>query len=85
MNIIRDEECFGFFMIPLFVDWNVRRCNVKDCTNKPTTIITQVAENIPVSGWCEEHYQAFKSSGHFEGKLVFDDYDAFKEKDKDEA
>lgn len=77
MNIIRDEEGFGIFMIPLFVDWGVRRCNVKGCTEKPTTIITQLAEGAPVSGWCESHYQAFKSSGRFEGTLIFDDYDAF--------
>ena len=77
MNIIRDEEGFGIFMIPLFVDWGVRRCNVKDCVEKPTTIITQLAEGAPVSGWCEDHYQAFKSSGRFEGTLVFDDFDAF--------
>ena len=77
MQIIRDEETFGLFMIPLFHDWKVKRCNVKDCTDKPTTIITQLAEGAPVSGWCENHYQDFKNTGTFEGTLIFDDFDAF--------
>jgi len=82
MKIIRDEEMFGLAMIPLFFDWNIRRCNVKGCTNKPTTIITGLAQNCSVSGWCEEHYQNFKNSGKFEGTLEFDDYDAFEQKEK---
>lgn len=78
MKIIRDEDGFGLFMIPLFTDWNVRRCNVKGCTEKPTTIISQLAPDAPLSGWCEKHYQDFKNTGRFEGTLVFDDFDAFK-------
>jgi len=79
MRVIRDEETFGLMMIPLFVDWGIRRCNVKGCTNKPSTIISQLSPDAPTSGWCEECYQAFKESGRFEGTLVFDDYDAFKD------
>jgi len=78
MKVIRDEETFGLFMIPLFHDWGIRRCNVKGCKAKPTTIITQLSPDAPASGWCEEHYQEFKTSGSFEGTLIFDDYDAFK-------
>ena len=78
MKVIRDEEGLGIFMIPLFVDWKIRRCNVKDCKEKPTTIISQLAEGAPMSGWCEKHYQDFKTSGRFDGTLIFDDYDAFK-------
>lgn len=77
MKIIRDEETAGLMMIPLFCDWGVRRCNVKGCTNKPTTIISQLAPDAPVSGWCEDHYQDFKNSGRFDGTLEFDDFDAF--------
>ena len=77
MKIIRDEETFGLCMIPLFFDWGVRRCNVEGCTEKPTTIITQLAEAAPVTGWCEKHYQDFKTSGKFAGRLIFDDFDAF--------
>ena len=81
MKVIRDEDGFGLFMIPLFHDWKIRRCNVKDCKEKPTTIISQLAEGAPVSGWCEKHYQDFKTSGEFDGTLIFDDYDAFKAND----
>jgi len=57
MKVIRDEETCGIAMIPLFVDWNIRRCNVKGCTQKPTTIVTELGESIPIVGLCEEHYQ----------------------------
>lgn len=77
MRVIRDEETSGLMMIPLFSDWGVRRCNVEGCKAKPTTIITQLSQDAPVSGWCEEHYQAFRTSGRFEGTLVFDGYNAF--------
>ena len=85
MKIIRDEEMGGLMMIPLFMDWGIRRCNVKGCASKPTTIISQLAPKAPASGWCEAHYQEFKDTGKFEGTLVFDDYDAFKaEKESEE-
>jgi hypothetical protein len=76
MNIIRDEECFGIMMIPLLIDWHIRRCNVKDCTEKPTTIISQI-ESVPVFGLCEKHYQSMKEAGKIDCKLIFDDFDAF--------
>lgn len=38
MKIIRDEEMGGIMMIPLFQQWGVNRCNIKDCTEKHTTI-----------------------------------------------
>jgi hypothetical protein len=77
MKIIRDEECFELMMIPLLVEWNIRRCNVKDCTNKPNTIVTQVAEDIPIAGLCEKHYQEAAKEGGANFILEFDDYDAF--------
>jgi hypothetical protein len=76
MNIIRDDETFGIMMIPLLHDWGIRRCNIKDCTEKPTTIISAV-ENVPVFGMCEKHYQESKESGKLDCKLIFDDFDAF--------
>jgi len=82
MKIIRDEDFSGLTMIPLLHQWGVKRCNVKDCKKQPTTIISQLAENCPVTGWCEDHYQDFKDSGRFEGTVVFDDYDAFAEGDE---
>ena len=78
MKIIRDEEFHGIMMIPLFVDWGIKRCNVKDCINEPSTIITSLTPGVPVCGLCETCYQGFKERGVLEGTLVFDRFDAFK-------
>ncbi len=81
MKVIRDDELLGFGMIPLFVDWNVRRCNMKDCTNRPSTILTDVHPEVSLAGLCEPHYQEFlqeDGSCQFEGTMTFDDFDAFK-------
>jgi len=72
MNTIRDEEFGGLIMIPLLVDWHVRRCNVKDCADKPTTIITGAHPDAPVIGLCEKHYQHSKTTGELDYTLVFD-------------
>ena len=76
MNIIRDEETFGLMMIPLLIDWHIRRCNVKNCTEKPNTIIGGV-EGAPAFGLCEAHYQHFKEAAEIDCTLIFDDFDAF--------
>ena len=76
MKIIRDEECNGLFMIPLFVDWKVKRCNQEGCRAKPNTIIT--GTKAGVFGLCEEHFQQGNKPGGTKFNLVFDDYDAFK-------
>jgi len=79
MNIIRDEEFGGLFMIPLFCDWGVRRCNVEGCKEKPTTIITAI-EDTPVIGMCEKHFQSANKpdGGKKRFTFVWDGYDAFK-------
>jgi hypothetical protein len=77
MKIIRDEEGFGLFMIPLFFDWGIRRCNVKSCTEKPTTIIAGTSEEVPAYGLCEKHFQEGNQPGGCTFTLIFDDYDAF--------
>lgn len=82
MKIIRDQSGLGMFMIPLFVDWNVRRCNVEGCTARPTTIVSQLADDVPLCGFCEEHYLEAKKPGGTNFTLVFDDYDAFKSGDE---
>ena len=70
MKIIRDNELNGIMMIPLLTQWNVKRCNLKDCTNKPTTIITETAAGV--FGMCENHYQeAQATKGKFKIKLEF--------------
>ena len=82
MKIIRDEEGLGLFMIPLFVDWGVRRCNIEGCTSKPTTIITQLEPDVPIVGMCEKHYQEGHQPNGTTFSFEWDNYDAFKEKNK---
>ena len=80
-KIIRDEQGFGIFMMPLFVDWNIRRCNIKGCTNRPSTIITDIHPQVSVAGLCEDHYQACVNDDgtlSFNETMTFDDFDAFK-------
>ena len=77
MKIIRDEEGFGLFMIPLFVDWHVKRCNVEGCTSKRTTIVTEM-EEVPIFGLCEEHFKQANVLGGTKFDLEWDDFDAFK-------
>ena len=72
MNIIRDEEAGGIFMIPLLVDWNIRRCNHRGCHNKPTTIVSQIdGQEGVILGLCEEHYDIANTSGKLEGTFDF--------------
>lgn len=63
MQIIRDDSQNGMTtpcitMIPLLVQWGIKRCNIEDCKNSPTTIISGL-EGAPVFGICEEHYTDF--------------------------
>ncbi len=78
MKIIRDEEMHGLFMIPLLVDWGIRRCNVDGCKSKPNTIITKPRDDISAMGLCEDCYQLGNVPGGTNYKLVFDGFDAFK-------
>lgn len=68
MNIIRDEDQDGMntpalSMIPLLVQWKIKRCNWVGCTNSPTTIIAGAGADIPVFGMFEHHYQGIKKLG----------------------
>ena len=69
MNIIRDEECFGLMMTPLLLQWNIDRCDVRDCREQPTTIITGVLKQP--FGLCEKHYEESKEKGKFEYTIDF--------------
>ena len=80
MQVIRDEISYGLMMIPLFVQWGIRRCNQEGCTNMPNTIIA--GTEAGTFGLCEEHYQAGNKEGGYKYKLVFDNFDAFKQKEK---
>lgn len=68
----------------LCIDWHIRRCNVKDCTNRPDAIISGAAPDVPTFGCCEEHYQAI-AAGHFDCTLIFDDFDAFTPKKEEDG
>ena len=70
MTIIRDEECSGIMMIPLLIQWGINRCNVKDCAESPTTIISGVI-GAPVFGMCEKHYLESKEKGKLDYTLDF--------------
>jgi len=77
MQVIRDEETHGLMMIPLFVEWGIRRCNVKGCREKPNTIITGAAPNVSAFGLCEAHFQQGNVPGGTHLSLEFDDFDAW--------
>jgi hypothetical protein len=68
MKIIRDEEMFGIMMIPLFQQWNIHRCNIIGCKEKPTTICIHDKATF---GLCENHYQEGKSKGEMKMQLEF--------------
>ena len=73
MKIIRDEELCGIMMTPLFCSWGIKRCNVKDCKEQPSTIL--VGDNgefgkAKRAGICEKHYQQGNKKGGTE--LIFE-------------
>ena len=70
MYVIRNEEANGIGMIPLLIAWKIARCNIKDCKNKPNTIIANTS--APVFGMCEEHYQEAVQAGKVKLELEFD-------------
>ena len=74
MKIIRDEEMAGIMMIPLIIDWGIKRCNVKDCKENPNTIIVgDKGEfgNHKRVGLCEKHYQQGNKKGGTKLTFVF--------------
>ena len=75
MNIIRDEECAGLIMIPLLHQWGVKRCNFRNCTEKPNTIITGAHKKAECFGLCEKHFQSCNKPGGNNLDLVFDNSD----------
>ena len=73
MQIIRDDNQDGIdtpaiSMIPVLTQWKIKRCNIKDCTNNPTTIVA--GTEAGVFGMCEHHYQeAIATKGNYEMNL----------------
>lgn len=68
MQIIRDEEMGGIMMIPLFRQYGVNRCNLKDCSEKHTTICIH---EQAIFGLCEKHYFEGKTKGKVNLSLEF--------------
>ena len=82
MKIIRDDELGGLGMIPLFVQWGIKRCNVEGCTEVPNTIVRysalrEILSGIASAGFCEEHFQRGNTEEGVKYNLIFDDFDAF--------
>ncbi len=69
MTVIRDEDLGGVMMIPLWHQYNLHRCNVRDCTNKQTTIVAGLLDR-PFA-LCEQHYTTAKTNGTIEYTLDF--------------
>jgi len=75
-KFIRDDKAFGLAMIPLFCTWNIHRCNVDGCREKPTTIVSD--DDLELAfGLCERHFQQTKPLAGVEFELVFDEFNAF--------
>lgn len=77
MRVIRDKEepRPSIHMILMMLDWGIRRCNVKGCTNEPNTVIAGLA--VGIVGLCEEHFQQGNVPGGSQFDLEFDNFDAF--------
>ena len=83
MQVIRDTELGGIMMIPLFVEWRIRRCNVKGFVAMPNTIIRrqEFDGNAITFGLCEEHFQQGNTPEGTTLSLEFNEYDAFNRND----
>ncbi len=68
MQIIRDEEMSGIMMIPLFQQFGVNRCNIKNCTEKHTTICVH---EKAIFGLCEKHFLEGEENGTMKLELEF--------------
>jgi hypothetical protein len=72
MEVIRDEEMHGLMMIPLFTQYGIHRCNVRECTEKPTSIILNIREDCPIFALCETHFQECHTTNKINYTLDFD-------------
>jgi hypothetical protein len=70
MQIIRDKEFHDLTMIPLFVSWNLHRCNIRDCKEKQTTIVVDLIDR-PFA-LCEKHFEECSKTGKIDTILDFD-------------
>jgi len=68
MQIIRDDEYGGIMMIPLFQQYGITKCNIRDCKDESTTLCLHEQANF---GLCEKHYQEGKEAGTMKLQLEF--------------
>jgi len=66
-----DDECSGLFMIPLIVDWHIKRtCQIKGCSERTNAIVCFRADESPIHkplhiGICEKHHKEAKEKDKF--------------------
>jgi hypothetical protein len=77
VEVIREENMTSKTMMAEFEKWHIKRCNVRNCKNKPTTILTHPADDLLAAGLCEEHYQQAMSGDDGKFNIQVDNYDAF--------
>ncbi len=70
MTVIRDNELAGLMMIPLLQQYGITNCNVRGCTHKANTILTDVP-NAPPIGICDEHYKSAEIAGEWKYTIDF--------------
>lgn len=76
MKIICDKEN-PIMMVPLFVQWSIHRCNLKDCRNKPFAIVAGLSKEVPAFGMCKHHLdEAQNTKGKYAFTLEFNKIEA---------
>ena len=73
MKVIHDDELGGIMMIPLIVDWGIKKtCQIKYCQEKTNAIVCFDATESPTGealhiGICETHHSeaSEKNSFHY--------------------
>ncbi len=66
MRVIRDKEMNGLLLIPLFNQYGLHRCNVRDCDKRPKAIVIEFEMNgseVQPFAICEDHDNEFTTKG----------------------
>ncbi len=81
MNIIRaapDDPIERFAMISLLVSWGIKRCNVKGCTEIPTTYIGNIEGLDKSLAMCDKHFEeGSRPDGPTTFTFVWNNFNAF--------
>ncbi len=68
-KIVRDGDSVGPNIVALMIEWGVNCCNVRSCTEMPTTIIRQDGRTF---GLCETHFTEASQEGGAVLNLVWE-------------